>query len=130
MDAETGGDVLVVEDDPDMSAMVGAYAEVAGFSYRAALDGMSALRELKTRRPALVLLDLMLPDIDGFEVYRRLLEDESTRTVPVVILSGLSEDAARARAANMGVRAYVTKPFDPDQLILMMTQHAERPGGP
>lgn len=110
-------EVLVVEDDPDMNEMLGAYVQLAGFEYRPALDGSSALAAMKDRRPALVLLDLMLPDIDGLEVCQRMRADEATRETPVVILSARDEPEARRRAALLSVREYLTKPFDPDALI-------------
>ncbi|MEZ4410654.1 MAG: response regulator [Polyangiales bacterium] len=110
-------EVLVVEDDPDMNEMLGAYVQLAGFEYRPALDGSSALAAMKDRLPALVLLDLMLPDIDGLEVCQRMRADEATRETPVVILSARDEPEARRRAALLAVREYLTKPFDPDALI-------------
>src|SRR5688572_18472217 len=67
-----GHSVLVVEDDQDINHLVGAYVELCGFEYRAALNGARALEEAHTRKPALVILDLMLPDFDGFEVCKRL----------------------------------------------------------
>ena len=116
-------DVLVVEDDPDLNEMLGAYVRLAGFRYRPALDGTSALRELGSHRPSLVLLDLMLPDIDGFEVCRRLRADDSTRDVPVVILSALNEADARRRASELDVQEFLTKPFDPDALMATLRHH-------
>lgn len=110
-------EVLVVEDDPDMNEMLGAYVQLAGFEYRPALDGSSALAAMRERRPALVLLDLMLPDIDGLEVCQRMRADEATRETPVLILSARDEPEARRRAALLSVRKYLTKPFDPDALI-------------
>lgn len=117
---EAPADVLVVEDDPDLNEMIGAYVHLAGFPWRAALDGAEALRALRDRPPGLVLLDLMLPDVDGFEVCRRLREDEATRDVPVVVLSALDEVDTRRRAAALGVRAYLAKPFDPDALLAVI----------
>ncbi len=110
-------EVLVVEDDPDMNEMLGAYVQLAGFEYRPALDGSSALAAMKSRPPALVLLDLMLPDIDGLEVCQRMRDDEATRGTPVVILSARDEPEARRRAEVLSVREYLTKPFDPDALM-------------
>src|SRR6266498_3140572 len=82
--------VLVVEDDREINELVGAYAEIAGFEYRAALDGTTALREAHARVPSAVVLDLMLPDIDGFEVCNRLKSEADTRGVPVIILTAMS----------------------------------------
>ena len=119
--------VLVVEDDPDLNEMLGAYVRLAGFTYRPALDGGTALRELRSQRPALVLLDLMLPDIDGFEVCRRLRDDAATRDVPVVIVSAVHEADARRRAAEMNVREFLVRPFGPDALITALRRYTLAP---
>jgi DNA-binding response OmpR family regulator len=123
MDDVAPADVLVVEDDPDLNEMIGAYVRLAGYAYRPALDGSSALRELRAQRPALVLLDLMLPDMDGFEVCRLLRENAATRDVPVVVLSAVNEAESRHRAQELDVREYLTKPFDPDALMDAVQRH-------
>ncbi|HUB27603.1 MAG TPA: response regulator [Tepidisphaeraceae bacterium] len=119
---DSNRDVLVVEDDADLNTIVGAYAQLAGLGYRSALDGGSALRQAAQKRPALILLDLMLPDIDGFEVCRRLKEDARTADVPVVMLTALKEEESRGRAC--GAVEYMSKPFDPDLLIAAIRRHA------
>ncbi len=126
MEPTPSNDVLVVEDDPDLNETVGAYLELEGFEYRPALDGASALREAQSRCPSLVLLDLMLPDVDGLEVCRRLRADASTRDVPVVILSALNESRFRETARELGVCEYLTKPFDPDALLAAIRRYAVR----
>ena len=117
-DGEGGnGNVLVVEDDSALNQLVGAYVELAGFDYRPALDGESALRAAGERLPSMVILDLMLPDIDGFEVCRRLKSAAQTSGVPVLMLTALAQDESRRRGLACGAAAYMTKPFDPDELI-------------
>lgn len=115
-------DVLVVEDDPDLNEMIGAYVELAGYPYHAALTGTDALRALRAHAPGMVLLDLMLPDLDGFEVCQRLRDDAQTRAVPVVVVSALSDPSARQRARELGARAFLAKPFDPDELIAVIRE--------
>src|SRR5262245_11793982 len=90
-----GCDVLVVEDDEPLNELVGAYVEMADCEYRKAFDGAGALKVAGERPPRLILLDLMLPDIDGFEVCRRLKASPSTASVPVVMLTALSGDDSR-----------------------------------
>src|SRR5688572_32696577 len=85
--------VLVVEDDPEINSMVGAYVQISGFEYRSALDGRTALKDAREHPPSAVVLDLMLPDIDGFEVCKRLRAETGTKTVPIIILSALSGEA-------------------------------------
>lgn len=117
-------DVLVVEDDPDLNAVVGALLELEGIGYRPALDGAAALREVASQRPDLVLLDLMLPDMHGLEVCRRIRADEATRALPVVVISAVSEPSIREEARGLGALAYVTKPFDPGALIETVRRYA------
>jgi len=116
--------VLVVEDDREINELVGAYAEIAGFEYRAALDGSTALREAHERVPSAVVLDLMLPDIDGFEVCTRLKREDDTRGVPVIILTAMSGEANRKKGQACGASEYLTKPFDPDSLMAALEKHA------
>ena len=125
-DDKRNGDrsVLVVEDDREINELVGAYAQIAGFEYRPALDGTSALREAHARRPAAVVLDLMLPDIDGFEVCRQLKNQADTRVVPVIMLTALTDDASKQRGRECGASEYLTKPFDPDRLMAALEKHA------
>src|SRR5687768_5577567 len=92
-----GRDVLVVEDDAELNELVGAYVQMAGFTYRRALDGAAALREASQRAPSLIVLDLMLPDTDGFEVCRRLKSEPHTSRVPVVMLTALDHDEHRRK---------------------------------
>ena len=123
------GSVLVVEDDREINELVGAYAQIAGFEYRRALDGATGLREAHARVPAAVVLDLMLPDIDGFEVCARLKKEADTRQVPVIILSALGGEADQKRGRACGAVAYLVKPFDPDRLMQALAEHGAAGNG-
>lgn len=97
--------VLVVEDDAELNRLMGAYVSLCGCKYRSALTGSQAVDAATGRAPALVLLDLMLPDIDGFEVCRYLRAAAQTRNVPIVIDRGgrwLWKSAGRERTAQGG----------------------------
>ena len=118
------GEVLVVEDDTQINELVGAYVQVAGYTYRPALDGATALRSARAHPPALVILDLMLPDTDGFEVCRQLKGDATTASVPILMLTALDRDEQRQRGLACGAIAYMTKPFNPDQLIDAIRKNA------
>jgi DNA-binding response OmpR family regulator len=109
--------ILVVEDDSLLNELVCAYVQIAGFKPVAALDGLSALRAAVESKPAMVILDLMLPDIDGFEVCRRLKSSPETAAVPVVMLTAMTGDESRRKGLACGAIDYLTKPFDPDALI-------------
>jgi DNA-binding response OmpR family regulator len=122
------GDVLVVEDDPEINELVGEYVQIAGFRYRPVHEGAEAIRQARELHPALIVLDLMLPDVDGFEVCRQLKEDEQTAQIPVVMLTALNREEHRRRGRDCGAVAYITKPFDPDHLMHAIRQNA-RPDG-
>jgi len=118
--------VLVVDDDQEINALVGAYVELCGFKYRSAFNGAVAMKELKAQIPSLVVLDLMLPDFDGFEICASIKSAEETRDIPVVILTALSGDEGRQRGRKCGADDYITKPFDPDLLMQIISRHARR----
>jgi two-component system OmpR family response regulator len=124
-------DVLVVEDDPQINELVGAYAQLAGFEYRRALTGSEALAEVMRRAPAVIVLDVMLPDLDGFEVCRRVKSDgPDARAVPIIFLTALDSDAARRKGMECGGSEYIVKPFDPDHLIRSLEQFRSRTTNP
>jgi DNA-binding response OmpR family regulator len=117
-------DILVVEDDKLLNKLVCRYVQLAGFSSRAALDGNSALRQAKEFPPKLVLLDLMLPDITGFDVCEELKRDEDTRSIPIIMMTALKDGESRDRGLECGAVAYMVKPIVPDELIQTIKQHA------
>ncbi len=106
--------VLVVEDDPKIAELVELYLRHAGFEVVVAGDGLAALRVMREREPALLVLDLMLPRLDGRAVVR-VARDEST--VPIVILSALGSTPDRVSGLEAGADDYLTKPFAPSELV-------------
>jgi DNA-binding response OmpR family regulator len=108
--------ILVVDDDPTVSDVVRRYLERAGYEVRLAADGPSGLAQFAKDRPDLVVLDLMLPGIDGLEVCRRLRD--SADGVPIVMLTALGEESDRVLGLQLGADDYVTKPFSPRELVL------------
>jgi DNA-binding response OmpR family regulator len=111
-----GTTVLVVDDDPTVSDVVRRYLERAGFEVALAADGVTALNEYARRRPDLVILDIMLPGLDGLEVCRRLrLQADSA---PIIMLTALGEETDRIAGLQLGADDYVTKPFSPRELVL------------
>ena len=128
-DERPGGvrDVLVVEDDREINELVCAYAEIAGFKYRSAMNGFDAVEQVRRRRPALMVLDLMLPDIDGFEVCRRVKAEAEASGTPIpviIILSALDGEKSKQMGRSLGAVDYITKPFDPDRLMEVIARHA------
>jgi two-component system OmpR family response regulator len=126
---EHGRAVLVVEDDPEINELVGAYVEIAGYSYERALNGTQAVEKARQTHPALIVLDIMLPDFDGFEVARRLKSESDTRSIPIVMLTALDRDDYRKRGMTAGAVDYLTKPFDPDRLLEAIRANAAKTNG-
>ncbi|MPZ26059.1 MAG: response regulator [Micromonosporaceae bacterium] len=122
-----GQTVLVVDDDPTVSDVVSRYLERAGYRVTRAADGAGALAEFRRHRPDLVLLDLMLPGIDGLEVCRRLRQ--LSGQVPVIMLTALGEEADRVLGLQLGADDYVTKPFSPRELVLRVQSVLRRASG-
>jgi two-component system OmpR family response regulator len=126
--SEKGRAVLVVEDDPEINELVGAYVQIAGFDYHSALTGKQAVEKARSGHPSLIVLDIMLPDFDGFEVARRLKSETDTRGIPIVMLTALDREEYRQRGESAGARAYLTKPFDPDRLLEAIKTNASTNG--
>ncbi len=108
--------VLVVDDEPTIGEIVARYLERAGFDTRVALDGPDAIAMSAERRPDLVILDIMLPGIDGLEVMRRLHELHSPRPA-VILLTAKGEESDRIMGLRRGADDYVVKPFSPGELV-------------
>jgi DNA-binding response OmpR family regulator len=128
MQDSRAGRVLVVEDDPTVSDVVCRYLERAGFSVTSASDGAQALAAVAGSPPDLVILDLMLPGIDGLEVCRRLRRDSAG--LPVIMLTALGEETDRVLGLQVGADDYVTKPFSPRELVLRVQSVLRRVAGP
>ncbi|MEU0279030.1 response regulator transcription factor [Streptomyces sp. NPDC006195] len=118
--------ILVVDDDPTVAEVVTGYLERAGFSVDRAADGPEALRLAAAGPPALVVLDLMLPGMDGLEVCRRL---RATAPVPVIMLTARGDEDDRILGLEIGADDYVTKPFSPRELVLRVESVLRRHSG-
>jgi DNA-binding response OmpR family regulator len=129
---DTTADVLVVDDDPTVSEVVAAYLRRSGHRVRLAADGPGAVAAANARRPDLIVLDLMLPGFDGFEVYRRIRQ---LGPIPVIMLTARGEESDRILGLELGADDYVTKPFSPRELtlransVLRRARAAAPPGG-
>jgi CheY-like chemotaxis protein len=119
--------VLIGEDEPDnqiimqtvVESLVGARAEVAG-------DGIAVLASVQRERPRMILLDLMMPGLDGFEVTRKLKGDPATASIPIVAISALARPDDREAALAAGCDEFVRKPFELDELEALINSYLER----
>ena len=116
--ATTPERVLVVDDEPDIVALVAYHLAKSGYRVATAANGRDALDVVRRERPALVVLDLMLPDLSGYEVLEQLRADEATRHVAVLMLTARREEPDRIRGLSLGADDYLTKPFSPQELVL------------
>jgi DNA-binding response OmpR family regulator len=114
MHADRVGPVLIVEDDRNTAALIKTYLEKEGFQTAVVHDGDEALNMIKTSNPGFVILDIMLPKIDGWEVCRRL---RSFSDVPVLMLTAREEEIDRVLGLSLGADDYVVKPFSPRELL-------------
>jgi two-component system phosphate regulon response regulator PhoB len=119
MTTAPGGErVLVVDDEPDIVALVVYHLAKAGYRVSSAMNGTDALAIATRERPALVVLDLMLPGLSGFEVLERLRASEATANVAVLMLTARREEPDRIKGLALGADDYLTKPFSPQELVL------------
>jgi DNA-binding response OmpR family regulator len=109
-------DILVVDDEASVVEVVSLYLQKEGFHVRTAHDGYTALSAIRFRLPSLVVLDVMLPQVDGLEIMRRLRGDPAS-DVPVILLTARSQETDRIYGLELGADDYVTKPFSPAELV-------------
>src|ERR1700684_3779729 len=118
---------LVVEDDPNIVDLIRSNLAVRGFDTVVSTDGLRALRLLETEDPDIVLLDLMLPEADGFELCRQIRESSS---VAVIVVSARGGERDKVTALNMGADDYMTKPFSVEELLARITANLRRTRAP
>jgi two-component system phosphate regulon response regulator PhoB len=123
-----GERVLVVDDEPDIVALLTFHLVKSGYRVSTAATGPDAVAQAHRDEPALIVLDLMLPGMSGFEVLDALRGDEATRDVPVLMLTARREEEDRIRGLSLGADDYLTKPFSPQELVLRVGAILRRVG--
>lgn len=118
--------VLIVDDEPDMREMMAHQLRSAGFTIEEAGSGAEALRRARSAQPGAILLDLMLPEMDGFEVFKALRRDPVTEGIPVLVVSARTSELDRVLAFELGADDYITKPFSPRELVLRLRRSLDR----
>ncbi len=109
--------ILICDDHESIRGMIEALVSASGHQVVGVASGAKAIEHALTERFDVLLLDLMLPDIDGFEVCRRLREEEQTRSLPIFVISAMDEPATRDRVKKLGATAFYAKPFNSMQLL-------------
>jgi CheY-like chemotaxis protein len=112
--------VLVVEDEPENRLLLEVVLTSEGYDVDEVEDGPAALQAVRERRPDIILLDVMMPGMNGYAVLERLKASPETREIPVILLTALAQAGNVERAVEMGAAGYVTKPFEPADLLQAM----------
>jgi DNA-binding response OmpR family regulator len=124
--AEEKSKILIVEDDLDVADMLNAYFRVQGYEVFTVNWGEDGVRAALTARPDLIILDIRLPDIDGYEVARRLRSDRKTGAIPIIFLTEKRDRSDRLHGLELGADDYITKPFDVQELRLRVRNSLRR----
>jgi DNA-binding response OmpR family regulator len=114
--------ILVADDDPIILRLLQVNLDLEGFAVDTAARGEDALARAKESPPDVILLDVMMPGLTGWDVARQLKEDARTAGIPIVFLSARTQEEDLRRGEELGVAAYVTKPFDPGELVALIHQ--------
>jgi len=114
--------VLIIDDDEALADVLSRRLQQQGFDTLTAGSGNSGLAKARANRPALIVLDLRLPDIDGFEICERLADSSDTCAIPVIILSGMEQPDILRRCRAAGCQYFLRKPYDPNALLILIRQ--------
>ncbi|MDD5175421.1 MAG: response regulator [Sterolibacterium sp.] len=119
------GSIVIVDDNPNNLHVLSSMLQTAGFKIRPALDGKVALRSIMASPPDLILLDIRMPGMDGYEICKQLKADEQTREIPVIFISALNETEDIVAAFQAGGTDYVTKPFQKEEVMARVRTHLQ-----
>ena len=115
--------ILVIDDEPQLVDMVKMRLEANGFQVLSAKDGKEGLEKVRQEKPDLVLLDVMMPGMDGFEVFKRIKKDPKTMLIPVIMLTARGEVQSIFRAKDLRVTDYMIKPFEEQELLTLIRRY-------
>lgn len=121
--------ILVIEDEPDVLGLIQYHLQRAGYKTLTARDGATGLRKARDEMPALIVLDLMLPGLEGTEVCRQLKADPKTAHIPIIMLTAKGEETDRVVGFELGADDYIVKPFSPRELVLRVKTILRRATG-
>jgi len=118
--------VLIIEDYPATTEMIANMLKTEGFDVVTAVDGTSGLAKAKSVKPDLILLDIMMPEMSGFEVCQKIKEDPKTAKIPIIIVSVRTSEDNIKKGKDLGAVDYISKPFDPFKLIEVVKQYFKK----
>jgi DNA-binding response OmpR family regulator len=119
--------ILVIEDEPHVLAVIRKRLETKGYEVVAAVDGREGLRQARCAKPDLIVLDLILPGMDGFQLCALFKRDDSLRQTPILMLTARTQESDIERGIALGANAYMTKPFKPDDLLRQIAELLDQP---
>ena len=122
--------ILVVEDDPDIAQLIGHYLEKAGHAVEVLASGKAVMPKVRRNPPDLVVLDLMLPELDGLMICQAMRTDPQTAAIPIIMVTARGDEADRITGLELGADDYVTKPFSPKELAARVTALLRRAARP
>jgi signal transduction histidine kinase len=123
--SQAPGFILIVDDNPTNLSVLSEALSGAGFSFRVAMDGESALEQVERHLPELILLDVQMPGIDGFETCRRLKANPLTQSIPIIFTTALSDTASKTKGFSLGAVDYIPKPFDQTEVLARLQVHLQ-----
>lgn len=109
--------ILIVDDEPDIVKTVSFRLKAAGYEVVSAADGLEGLEKARQEKPDLIILDLMLPKMDGYQICRMLKFDSQFAKIPIIMFSARAQDSDQQMGKDVGANAYITKPFEPEILL-------------
>ncbi len=118
--------ILIVDDEEDIVKALKIRFHTMGYSVVSAQDGLSGLEMIRNEKPDLVLLDIMLPKLDGFKVCRMVKYDENLKNIPIVVLTAKVTEVDKITGQDVGADEYLTKPFDPEELTEIVKKYLKR----
>jgi two-component system alkaline phosphatase synthesis response regulator PhoP len=118
--------ILIVDDEPDLVETIRFALELEGYNVLVAVNGEEGLNAARQEKPDLILLDLMLPKLDGYKVCRLLKFDERYKSIPILMLTAKTQDKDRMLGKETGANEYLTKPFDMDELMTKIKSYLKK----
>lgn len=117
---------MIIDDEPDIVEALKMRLEIPGYEVISAGDGLAGLEKVRSENPDIILLDVMLPKLDGFKVCRMIKFDERFKDIPIIMLTAKAADIDKTTGGEVGADCYLTKPFDPTKLLDLIAQKLEK----
>lgn len=118
--------ILLADDEEDIKTVISLYLGSKGYEVVTAYDGLDAIDKAKSEKPDLILLDVMMPIMNGFEVCQKLKDDPDTQDIPIIMLSAAAQSETITKSIELGAKDYIVKPFDPERLDKMIFKYLDK----